>query len=173
MKNWRGFTFMEILVAVTVFASVSGALLGLMRETTADTGKAIYYLRALELGQETIDWMVSAPLDAARRKALEGMGGSIVDAGSGKGAAIPVGSSRDWPVALRELTYPDAYGQAYFYRTLQIEPVSGRPNLFEVNVEISWNEGAPPAVIESPGGNPDRMRKIVLSTLVYDETPSP
>ena len=93
MKARRGFTFLEILVAVAVMAATLGAFLGLMRETTDDTGKAIFYLRALELGQETIDWAVSAPLDSARRKALEGMSGSLVDAGTGKGVAVPLGAT--------------------------------------------------------------------------------
>lgn len=173
MKAQSGFTFLEILVAAAVMAATLGAFLGLMRETTGDTGKAIFYLRALELGQETIDWAVSGPLDPARRKALEGMSGSLVDAGTGKGVAVSLGANRDWPAAPRELTYPDSYIQAYFYRAVNVQAVPGRSNLYEVTVEIAWNEGVPPDAIESPGGTPDRMRKIVLSTLAYDEPLSP
>jgi len=173
MTPRRAFTFLEVLVSVTVFAGVIGALLGLMRETTADTGKAIHYLRALELGQEAIDWVVSAPLDAVRRKALEGMGGSLVDAGTGRGVAIPLGSARGFPDAAKELKYSESYNNAWFYRSIRVDPVPGRPCLYEIQVEVAWNEGVVPAVIESAGGMPDRMRKISLSTLVFDETGRP
>ncbi|NLI76473.1 MAG: prepilin-type N-terminal cleavage/methylation domain-containing protein [Candidatus Riflebacteria bacterium] len=172
VRERKGFTFVEVILAVVVVAAVLGGLLGWLQQTTGDAGRSIHYLRAFELGQEMLDWVLSTPLDEARRKALERLGGSLVDAQTGRSRPVPAGSTRDWPVGPQELAYPADYAPCFFHRHLRIEPVAGRPTLFEVTVEVSWNEGRPPATIESVGGTPDRMRRIVLSTLVHDGSPT-
>jgi prepilin-type N-terminal cleavage/methylation domain-containing protein len=167
-----GFTFLEVIVVIVVVGALLGSLLGWLRQATVDTDRDIHYLRALELGQEMIDWVNASPLDAPGRQALLAAAGSLVDAQTGRSRPVPAAATREWPADPAELVYPAAYEACFYHRTLRIEPVAGRPALFEVTVEVAWNEGTPPAAIEAVGGPPDRMRKIVLSTLVYDGSPT-
>ncbi|MFZ2957193.1 MAG: hypothetical protein WA705_09905 [Candidatus Ozemobacteraceae bacterium] len=167
-----GTTFIEIISAMVFLAIFLGGIFGFLREINVGTGQASAYLRAFELAQEAMTWVGTTPLDAERRKALKGMAGSVHEPQPGRGAAVAIGNHKSFPVTPGEISYPEAYDPYYFYRTIDIEPVPGKNGLFEITVTVSWNEGTPPSVIEPVSGSqPERMKKIVLSTLAAEEPP--
>lgn len=67
------------------------------------------------------------------------------------------------------LSYPEDYSPAYFYRQINVQQVSNpsldyAPYLYQVTVTVLWNEGRTADLAK-----PDRMKKIQLSTIVLDE----
>lgn len=162
---------MEIIVALTVSIIFFGGLIYFASTTRVETSKAGNYLRALQLAQETIELIQSAPHSDLTQSKLQIFDGSIVNAHTGNSIQIPVHSASAWQPATKK--YPEQYNNAWFYRKVKIEPAGGAPNsrfLRKISVDIYWNEGKAPDKIDSISDEPDRMRKLSLATLIFDES---
>ncbi|NLI76466.1 MAG: type II secretion system protein [Candidatus Riflebacteria bacterium] len=170
----RGFSLLEVVVAIGVVFTLAAALFTAMGRTRADTRLAVDHLRALEIAQETIDWVLAARLDARGLQALRGQTGSLLDPATGRGVPLPeaVTGLFGRPPDVPPLCLPAQYDSAFFHRTLDLTPLpgdDGRTFLYRVTVTVAWNEGKAPRQIESVSGPPDRMKSISLSTLVADD----
>ncbi len=177
MKKRAGFSFVEILTGVLVFAGLSLPIIWVMTSTRTDTSKAINYLRALELAQETLEWIYLTPVDSEFEKKVSSLNGSLLKNEGGGYTPSPVDVSKNPFYSgrlLNSLSYPVQYSNAYFLRTVDVSPVTTGPNakrLKRVTVSIRWNEGKVPANLEVAGSQAEgaRMRKVVLSVLVMDK----
>ena len=165
----KAFTITEIVVATGIFSAVFIALYFLTTSSRTETAKSINYLRALQLAQETVDWINSTPFNKVTKSNLAFLEGSLVDPGTGNSVKIPVGNNAK---STGSPTYPKEYSKCYFYRTIKIDDLSSSPVsrfLKKITVGIYWNEGRAPKKIEAVSGEPDRMRKLILSTLIFNE----
>ena len=157
----RGFSLVEVLVAIVVAAVLSVPILILTTSSRTETCKAINYLRALEIAHETVEWISATPLTAKAIEELKACEGSL--------QSYPTGANPLWP-SLKDITYPGQYSPAFFFRKIEIEPVSDsavdyRDYLHKVVVTVLWSEGKTPV----NSADADREKKIVLTTLVFDE----
>lgn len=170
-KRHRGFSLVEVVVAFAISLVCFGGLIYFATSTRTETSKAENYLRALQIAQETIELIQSTPFEELTPAKLQMFEGSLVNPATGKSVPLPVHPAAAWHPSTK--TYPDQYTKAYFYRKVRMKPVeSGIPNarfLREVIVEVFWNEGRVPDKIEAIGGDPDRMRKLSLPAVVFDE----
>ena len=170
----RGFSFIEIVVAISVSLVFFGGLIYFASTTRAETSKAVNYLRALQIAQETIELVQSMPLADAMQSGVQIFEGSLIDPQTGKSVKIPFHSSSGWQPQTK--TYPDQYNNAWFYRKVRIDPVpAGIANarfMRKISVDVYWNESKTPERIDSIDAEPDRMRKLSLATLIFDESES-
>ncbi len=172
MKNSNsGFSFIEVILATALAAGLFAALIWLTTTTRAETGKSVNYLRALQLAQETVDWLQATPSGMLTPERLRLFEGSLVDPQTEKSTGILPGTMTR--SASSTIAYPDDYCPAWFYRKITLEkPEKEYPGarfLRRVTIEIFWNEGKRPTSTDSLSENPDRMRKISLSALLLDE----
>lgn len=167
----KGFTITEIVIATVVFVGLFTALFLLLNSSRTETSKSINYMRAMQLAQETIDWVNSTPFEEVTNLKLSILNGSLVDSYSNKSVPIPIGENANNTVSNPE--YPEDYSKCYYYRTLKIDDLDSLPNgrfLKKVTVTVYWNESMVPKKIDAPSGEqPDRMRKITLSTILFNE----
>jgi len=167
-----GFSFIEIIVATGVGLVFFGGLIYFASTTRVETSKAENYLRALQIAQETIELVQAMPVSEVTDSRVQIFEGSLVDPGTHQSVKIPFHSSSGWQPQTK--TYPAEYCKAWFYRKIHIVPVSaGIPNarfMRKLTVDVFWNENKTPERIESIGAEPDRMRKLSLSTLLFDES---
>lgn len=167
-----GFSFVEIIVATGVGLIFFGGLIYFASTTRVETSKAENYLRALQLAQETIELVQSIPASEASGSGVQIFEGSLVDPNTGQSVKIPFHKSSGWQPQTR--TYPAEYSKSWFYRKIRISPApAGIPNarfIRKLTVDVFWNENRTPDRIESIGAEPDRMRKLSLSTLLFDES---
>jgi hypothetical protein len=167
---FSGFGMVEIIIAILVGAVCAIPIIWMVSSSRTETSKAINYLRAMELGNEIIDLAQVVPF-----KDLEGFAGGYRGVLAGSGLPVKQLNAGDpWApfVADQSLPYPEQYEGAYFFREITVEPVTtsdyGR-FLKMVRVSVEWNEAKiPPLPSDNTGGN-QRMRKIVLETLVFDD----
>ncbi|MBU1106044.1 MAG: hypothetical protein KKB51_05190 [Candidatus Riflebacteria bacterium] len=167
----RGFSFVEIVIATGVAAALFGTLIWFITSTRIETSKSVNYLRALQLAQETIDWLHATPADRLTPEILQIFDGSLVNPQSGKSEKIATckKDNNDAP----QLNYPEEYCAAWFYRKVTLEKLDqklpGARFLRKATVQIFWNEGKQPTKLEPLSGEPDRMRKISMSAVLFDE----
>jgi type II secretory pathway pseudopilin PulG len=170
-RRRQGFSFVEIIVGFAIAVVFFSGLLFFATSTRSETSKAERYLRALQIAQETIELVQATPFEKVVGGQLQIFEGSLVDPQTGRSAVLPVHPDAPWQPATRG--YSDQYTKAYFYRRVRVDPVDpALPNarfLRKVTVEVFWNENKVPAHIEAVGGIPDRMRKLVLTTTIFDE----
>lgn len=167
----RGFSFVEIVIATGLAVVLFSSIIWLITSTRVETSKSINYLRALQLAQETIDWLQTIPGDQLTPDIVQTFEGSLVDPQSEKSAKIEVnkreGNSGE------QFRYPENYCAAWFYRKVSLEKIDqkipGARFLRKATVQIFWNEGKRPTTLEPLSGNPDRMRKISMSVVLFDE----
>ena len=173
MKNYnnrKAFSLTEIIIATVVFVAIFTALSLLTSSTRTDTSKSINYLRALQIAQEAVDWVNSAPFSEVTDTNIAFLRGSLVDPSSNNSVEImtaPNGKS-----SIEKLKYPDDYSKCFYYRTVEIDKLDGIPNnrfLKKITVGVYWNEGKMPKNIETASKEPDRMRKLFLSTIIFNE----
>ena len=157
------FSLVEVLVAIVVAAVLSIPILLLMTSSRTGTSNAVNYLRALEIAHETIEWINATPLSAKTIAELKACEGSLVVANGSNlnPGAYPIGTTPIWS-GLKSIKYPGQYSQAYFFRKIEIEPITDtgieyRDYLHKVEVTILWNEGKIPGNI----GDGERNKKIV------------
>jgi type II secretory pathway pseudopilin PulG len=171
IMNKKGFTITEIVVATVIFVGLFTTLSLYLNSSRTETSKSINYMRAMQLAQETIDWVNSTPYEKIDNSPLSILNGSLVDAYTKKSVPIPVGENANNTVTNPE--YPEDYTKCYYYRTIKVDKLDSLPNgrfLKKVTVSVYWNESkVPKSLVTATSGEPDRMRKIVLSTLVFDE----
>lgn len=170
VKAYRGTSFVEVLLATVIASLLFSSIIWFVSMTRVAAGKSTSYLRALQLAQETIDWVHALEFSDVSADKLSLLEGSLVDSQTGRSVVF----SRDTVAGKKMvLAYPDDYGKAYFYRRIVLEQQNGvKPAcrlLKKVSVYIYWNEGQKPAQLDSLSEEPDRMRKITLSTLLLDE----
>lgn len=171
IKKKNAFSFVEIIVALTVSIVFFGGLIYFASTTRVETSKAGNYLRALQLAQETIELIQSAPHSDLTQAKLQIFDGSIVNAQTGNSIQIPVNSASLWQPETKK--YPEQYNNAWFYRKAKIESVGSTGQarfLRKISVDVYWNEGKTPEKVDSIGQEPDRMRKLSLATLIFDES---
>lgn len=165
------FSFVEIIVAFAVGTLFFGSLIYLASTTRVETSKAENYLRALQIGQETIELIRAMPVHELTPSNMQLFEGSLVDPQTGTSVALPIATTAAWQPRIRK--YPDQYAKAFYYRKIRVETLAGSiPNarfMRRVTVDVLWNEGRAPERIEAIGATPDRMRKLSLGTLVFDE----
>lgn len=166
-----GFSLIEIVVAVGIAIFFFATIISLTSNTRVSITKATNYLRALELAQETIELLQSSPMGDLMQNKIQIFAGSLVDPHTKKSIPIPMHSDSPWKPKL--LSYPEQYDSAWFYRKVKIEPVAASylnsRFIKKASVDIYWNESKTPTSIETLGAEPDRMRKLSLSTLLFDE----
>ncbi|NLI75414.1 MAG: hypothetical protein GX442_03085 [Candidatus Riflebacteria bacterium] len=175
----RGLSFPEIMVAVVVISLCVVPLLWVLNSSRTDTSKAINYLRAVELANEAIEWASVAPLyrKGYTNDTVRQIGGSLVTAvGSGFSPApidVTPSANGDWQaegLLAPSLTYSEQYNSAFFFRTIDVQDVTGgirQGFLRRVTVTVEWAEGKKPQHLDQPGG--ERNKKIVLTTLILDD----
>lgn len=171
-ESTRGFSFIEIIIALTVSVVFFAGLIYFASTTRVETSKAGNYLRALQIAQETIELVQSTPIAELTGNKLQIFEGSLINPATGKSVGIPVHPGSAWQPATK--AYPEQYNNAFFYRKVRVEPVDGSVAnarfMRKVSVDIYWNEGKVPDKIDSIGDEPDRMRKLSLATLIFDES---
>ena len=173
MKNYnnrKAFSLTEIIVATVVFVAIFTALGLLTSSTRTDTSKSINYLRALQLAQEAIDWVNSAPFSEVTDNNIAFLRGSLVDSSTSKSVKINIGSNGK--SSIEKAFYPEDYSKCFYYRTVEIDDLKGIKNnrfLKKITVGVYWNEGKMPKNIETASKEPDRMRKLFLSTIIFNE----
>ncbi len=171
MKFRNGFSFVEIIVALSISVVFFGGLIWFASTTRVETSKAGNYLRALQIAQETIELIQSMPQSELTPAKIQMFDGSMVDPATRNSVKIPVHSGSAWQPATKR--YPEQYNNAWFYRKVRLEQVNsggGSRFLRKVSVDVFWNEGKTPERIDSIGAEPDRMRKLSLATLLFDES---
>jgi len=167
-----GFGFVEIAVAAVVIGVCAVPILWLVSSSRVETSKAINYLRAMELANETIEWATIIPFTDKNGNDLSRLSSGYTES-LFENRLIRVGNNPAFaqvPLA-NDITYSDQYDAAYFYREVKITDVpemSLRGFLKKVTVTISWNEGKtpPPNHLVNPS---ERMRKLTLSTLIFND----
>ena len=165
-KNKKAFTLTEIVVATIVFITVFISLSLLTSASRTETSKSINYLRALELAQEAIDWVDNLPFSEVNEDKLRFLEGSLIDSATNNSVTLTPGSNGKNTV--NGVKYPDDYTKCYYYRTFEIIDLPSR-FIKKVKIGVYWNEGKMPSKIETVSGEPDRMKKLFLSTIVFDE----
>ena len=166
----KGFTVTEIVIATVIFVGLFTALFLLLNTSRTETSKSINYMRAMQLAQETIDWVNSTPFEDVIDHKLSILNGSLVDSYYKKSVPIPIGENANSTVTNPE--YPEDYSKCYYYRKIKIDNLDSLPNgrfLKKITVTIYWNESKVPQKIDTTNGEPDRMRKITLSTIIFNE----
>ncbi len=163
----KAFSFVEIIVALTISIVFFAGLIYFASTTRVQTSKAVNYLRALQIAQETIELIQSMPSSEISPAKLQVFEGSLLDPATGKSVKIPMHGGSAWQPSIK--AYPEQYDNAYFYRKIKIEPAGSR-FLRKVSVTVYWNEAKKPDKIDSIGAEPDRMRKLSLATIIFDES---
>ena len=169
-KNKKGYSLAEVVIATVIFAGIFTGLILLTTSSRTETSKSINYLRALQLAQEAIEIINSSPFEKVTDSNLSFLSGSLIDPATNKSVKILAGNNAKNTIS--EFNYPDDYTKCYYYRTIKINDLSSIPNnrfLKKITVGVYWNEGKIPNKLESTSGEPDRMRKLELSTIVFDE----
>lgn len=163
----KAFSFVEIIVALTISIIFFAGVIYFASTTRVQTSKAVNYLRALQIAQETIELIQSMPSSGLSPAKLQVFEGSLIDPATGRSVKIPMHSGSSWQPGIK--TYPEQYDNAYFYRKVKIEPAGSR-FLRKVSVDVYWNEAKKPDRIDAIGSEPDRMRKLSLATIIFDES---
>lgn len=171
-RSGEGFSFAEVLVTVFAVSVMSIPITLLLSSSRADTSKAINYLRALEIGYETIEWVQTLPFHSSSFKEFTAKESrSLNDQGTGGMVFYNTGDNPKWNSALtKKITYPEQYKIPYFFREIKIDDVAPSLEygvyLKQVTVTVWWNEAQIPQKLDKP----ERMRKITLSTLLLDNS---
>jgi Tfp pilus assembly protein PilV len=175
-KPNRGFSLVEIVIAVFAVTIMAMPIIWLVSSSRTDTSKAINYLRAMEIALETLEWVRTLPGQPAKiEEVIKNESRSLLDSNGKEMIAYSTGTNAKWPGQLAEkLVYSDQYKAAYFFREIKIEnsleaqPHEGKtahsPYLKRVTVTVWWNE----AKVPSTPSQPERSRKIVLAMLLLD-----
>jgi type II secretory pathway pseudopilin PulG len=169
-KAVAGFSFVETVVAVGVSIIFFSGLIYFASTTRVETAKAGNYLRALQIAQETMELVQSAPLAEVMQNRIQIFEGSLIDPQTGQSIEIPINKDAAWQPSTK--SYPEQYNNCFFYRKISVsQPAETAQSRFlkTITVEVFWNEGKTPDKIESLGSEPERMRKISLSTMLFDE----
>ena len=163
----KAFTVTEIVIATIIFIEAFVAIIMLLSSSRTETSKSRNYLRALELAQEAIDWVNSAPFKDVKDENLELLRGNLVN-----GKIVTGNNAKN---SITESNYPEDYSNAFFYRTVTIEPdtefnADVKRFLKKVTVGVYWNEGTTPKNLETTeNGVPLRTRKLMLSTIIFND----
>lgn len=174
----RAIGFVEIMVAILIAAACGVPIYLSVTSSRTETSKAINYLRAMELANEVIEWANVTPFDKLTDAMLSAHTQSLV---------VPQGTmlcpesiktvdpeNAQWKtdgLTATAISYPEQYNKAFYFRSVSILPIDvpgliASDLLKQVTVEVSWNEGKTPA---NPNVGNDRMRKVTLSTLIYND----
>jgi hypothetical protein len=169
-----GLGFVEIVVAIVVAAVAMIPIFYSVTSSRSGAAKAINYLRAIELANECIEWVAVIPFAELTPSKVSSLDGSLyVGTGGSPAGMVLAGppAHPKWRASGQfadSLTYGSQYDRAFFWRAVKVEDVNtfGMNRLKRVSVDIEWNEGVAPA---NPNNRGDRMRKITLSTLVFND----
>lgn len=165
------FSFIEIVVAAAVAITSFSAIIFVTSSTRVDITRSVNYMIANEIALETLDLILSAPFDATLANKIQIFDGSLVDPNTNSSVEIPRAINSKWNLV--SAMYPEQYKRAWFYRRVRLENVGNDITnsrfIHKVTIEVYWNEGQKPVQIESLREPPDRMRKVTVSSLMFDE----
>lgn len=177
-KNIHGLTFAEIMVAVLIVFVVAMPIVYVTTSSRKDTSRAIFYLRAVELANETLEWATIIDYEDLTDETLQGYTGSITDSSSNgtKCVSLQINSkpkNKQWENNLltKELKYPDQYAGQYYYRHAKVEELDNG-NLKKVTVKVKWAEDKRPKQVDKfdDKGNTDgRDRYVEMSVIILKE----
>jgi hypothetical protein len=162
----HAFGFAEIMIAVLVCTVAAYPIITMVTATRTETTKAINYLRALELANEIIDLANVVPFHLLQ---------SFAGVYSKSLKPLPIREPQgDFVVQFQptQIEYSPDYGKCFYYRDITIESVPGVEHgrfLQKLRVSVEWNEGKPPQNEEDNTGPNQRMRKVVLETLLFND----
>lgn len=164
-----GWGMIEVVVAVLVAAVLSIPILVTFTAARSETGKAINYLRAMELAQEALVWVRANPMTAKARQKLSDSGGALNTVQGGRLVPTPYRTGADPRLPATTVVPPADYGDASYFREITVNPVApGRPGadyLYRATVTVYWHDEAQVADPRTLTGT----KKVVLSALVCDE----
>jgi len=173
----QGISFVEVLVAVLIVAACAVPVVYMVTSSRTDTSKAINYLRAVELANEVIEWAQAVKFEDLESVGFSTYVGTLADDSTGSITPMPVGAAApenpNWVsgnFASNDLKYSEQYGNAFFYREVEFEDVTGVGYLNDgmmkkMTVRVKWNEGSLPASLY----NPERDRQVELSVLLLND----
>jgi len=173
-----GISFVEVLIAVLIAAVSAVPVVYMVTSSRTDTSKAINYLRAVELANETIEWAQAMRFEELDGVAFSTFVGTLADDTSGTIMPMPVGIATpkrpEWAqgyFVTGDLKYSEQYGNAFFYREVEFEDVPGTLNFNEgmmkkMTVRIKWNEASLPSSLHSS----ERDRQVELSVLLLNDS---
>ena len=164
-----GFGLAEVVVTVVIGVSCAIPLIWMVSSSRTETTQAINYLRAMELANEIIDLANVVPF-----KDLDSF------AGAANGRLSPfiqvkqLDPGHAWftYVADQNLPYSGQYDKCYFYRQIDVKLVDNQNYsrfLKKLSVSVEWNEAKVPPNPNVNTADNQRMRKIVLETLVFND----
>ncbi|MGM0597490.1 MAG: hypothetical protein ACQES9_10670 [Myxococcota bacterium] len=171
-----GFSYLEIIAAVAVFAILAIPIYQTMHNVQSDTSKSINYFRAMELANEAIEYVKLLPVDDEFKMKAEGISGSLLveRPSSLEAAKIPAGENPEYSDILQsEIQYSSQYNPAHFYRTVEVADLSGNEYsgfLKKVVVTVYWESGVAINNLHDPG---NRSKKVVLASLITNWTAQP
>lgn len=167
----HGFSFPEIIVAITVFAILAIPLYQSIHNVQLDTEKSINYFRAMELANEAIEYVKLLPLDKDFKRNAEGFSGSLLTekSTSFEAARVLTGENPDYKSILEsDVQYSSQYNPAYFYRTVEVADLSGSDYsrlLKKVIVTVYWDNGV---AVNNLHDLSKKTKKVVLASLITD-----
>ncbi|KAF1080083.1 MAG: hypothetical protein GQF41_3550 [Candidatus Rifleibacterium amylolyticum] len=172
-----GIGFVEVLVAVLIAAVSAVPVVYMVSSSRTDTSKAINYLRAVELANEVIEWAQGVDFDDLDSVTFSTYVGTLADDSTGAITPMPVGAAVPpnpyWAsgnFSADSLKYSEQYGNAFFFREVEFEDVTGSMNFSDgmikrMTVRVKWNEGSAPSSVY----NSERDRQVELSVLLLND----
>ena len=173
IRRKRAFSLSEIIVTVTIVALVAIPVLYMLTSTRKHTTHAINYLRAIELGNEVLDWVHCLRYEQITTDTFinSGLCESLTE-DSGGNLKCKTLSVSDTPandtwkktpnLLAKEVVYPEQYAMHYFYRDVEVEDLGD--NIKKVTVKVYWAESSRPKNINDKDDE-GRKNHIVLSTI--------
>lgn len=171
----KGFSFVEVLIAILIVTACTVPIIYMVTSSRTDTSKAINYLRAVELANETIEWAQATKFEDLTNQYFSGVSGSLVNiSGSGLTPEVILTAEptnkvwKDDNLMASNLSYSDQYNKAFFWREVDINNVSAshfsNGMIKKVTVTIKWNEGTKPVIT-----NNTRTRQIEMSVFILND----
>lgn len=171
----KGLGLIEVVIALVIVVGAGIPILKMVIGSRTETSSSVNYLRAVELADEALEWAsVSKFKDVDKLKNLSGSiiedNGSTMTTAKINTKEAGYASWKNSEVFQSELSYSTQYTTAFFYREIEVEPVTGSyfsDNLLKkVTVTVKWCEGYRPSNLNVPS---DRNRQVQLSLLVIND----
>lgn len=147
----RGFTVMELLVALTVTVIGLAGLLSLHVTTVRGNASASRALEAVSLAEETLEILRSKTIGDIEQAYGITIGGTVelVDFGDTTPAS-----------AFGATTVTGRANQQYSRRLHMKVLDASQPNLIWLRVEVVWNDSAAPPALPAPGDHSIKVETI-------------
>lgn len=169
-KSRLGVSFVEIVVAIFVFAMMALPVYVFMTSVRTDNVKNISYLRAMELAEESLEYVQLLPVDRSFKAKAEAISGSLlIEVPDISAACVLIGTDDYYRDILADrLQYSEQYNPSYFYRTVEVHDLTGTAYselLKKVVVTIYWDDSRQVNNLHDLGA---KTRKVVMACLITD-----